>query len=87
MDKISKNTDNLDLEKGNIPGLEYEYTCVEKFHSSPLFSELSDKFSLDSHVLVEIAKAFATHVALPKEGFVEYVEPVKPSIIIPKVVK
>ena len=67
--------------------MEYEYTCVEKFHSSPLFSELSDKFSLDSHVLVEIAKAFATHVALPKEGFVEYVEPVKPSIIIPKVVK
>ena len=40
LDKISGNTDNWDLDKGNIPGLEYEYTCVEKFHSSPLFSEL-----------------------------------------------
>ena len=62
LDKISENTDNWDLDKGNIPGFEYEYTCVEKFHSSPLFSKLSDKFSLDSHVLVEIDKAFATHV-------------------------
>jgi hypothetical protein len=87
LEKISENTDNWDLDKGNKSCLEYEYACVENFYSSPLFAELSDKFSLDSHVLIEIAKAFAAHVSLPKEGFTKYVEPVKPTIVTPKLVK
>jgi hypothetical protein len=87
LDKISENTNNWDLDKGNKSCLEYEYTCVENFHTSPLFVELSNKFGLDSLVLIEIAKAFASHVSLPKEGFTEYVEPVKSIVVAPKSVK
>ena len=87
LDTISENTDNWDLDKGNEPHLEYEYACVENFSTSVLFEELGDRFGLDPYVLVEVAKSFANHIAVPKEGFIEYVEPVKHSIVMPKIMK
>jgi hypothetical protein len=67
--------------------LEYEYSCVENFSTSTVFEHLSDKFGLDPYVLVEIAKYFAGHIGVPKSGFEVYVEPVKHSIVVPKVIK
>jgi hypothetical protein len=52
-----------------------------------VFEHLSDKFGLDPYVLVEIAKSFAGHIGVPKSGFEVYVEPVKHSIVVPKVIK
>jgi hypothetical protein len=52
-----------------------------------MFEHLSDKFGLDPYVLVEIAKYFAGHIGVPKSGFEVYVEPVKHSIVVPKVIK
>jgi hypothetical protein len=37
--------------------------------------------------VIEIAKTFASHVSLPKKGFIEYVEPVKAISVVPKIVK
>jgi hypothetical protein len=34
LEKISENTDNCDLDKGNEPTLEYAYKCVEVFSLS-----------------------------------------------------
>jgi hypothetical protein len=87
LETIFENTGNWDLDKGNEPRLEYEYSCVENFSASILFENLSDKFGLDPYVLVEIAKSFAGHIGVPKSGFDVYVEPVKHSIVVPKVIK
>jgi hypothetical protein len=87
LETISENTVNWDLDKGNEPRLEYEYSCVENLSTSTLFEHLSDKFGLDPYVLVEIAKSFASHIGVPKSGFEIYVEPVKHSIVVPKVIK
>jgi hypothetical protein len=87
LETISENTGNWDLDKGNEPRLECEYSCVENFSTSTLFEHLSDKFCLDPYVLVEIAKYFASHIGVPKSGFEIYVEPVKHSIVVPKVIK
>jgi hypothetical protein len=52
-----------------------------------VFEHLSDKFGLDPYVLVEIAKSFAGHIGVPKSGSKVYVEPIKHSIVVPKVIK
>jgi hypothetical protein len=36
---------------------------------------VSERFNLDHHVIVEVNKVFAEHVALPKEGFIAYERP------------
>ena len=49
---------------------------------------MSNLYGLDSHVLVEVVKSFAKHIAIPKEGFIEYVKPMKhPSIMLAPVKK
>jgi hypothetical protein len=40
-------------------------------------------YSIESHVLLEVVKSFAKHVALPKEGFIEYAKPMKYPAIMP----
>ena len=87
METISENTGHWDLDKGNEPYLDYEYSCVENFSTSTLFKNLSDIFNLDPYVIIEVAKSFANHIGIPKTGFEAYVEPVKQSIVVPKVIK
>ena len=87
LETIAENTGHWDLDKGNEPYLDYQYSCVENFSTSILFKNLSDNFGLDPYVLIEIAKSFASHIGVPKSGFEVYVEPVKQSIVIPKVIK
>jgi hypothetical protein len=77
LDLVSENTNNWDLDKGKIITIDYGYDCVKNFYASNVFKELSILYSIDSHVLLEVVKSFAKHVALPKEGFIEYVKPMK----------
>jgi hypothetical protein len=51
--------------------------CWKKISTSILFKWLSTRFNLDFHVNIKVAKDFSGHVALPKQGFIEYVESVK----------
>jgi hypothetical protein len=62
LDLISKNTDNWDLDKGKM--------IVLRFFTLLMFLELSNSYSIDSHVLLEVDKTFAKHIALPKITFI-----------------
>jgi hypothetical protein len=77
LDLVSENTSNWDLDKGKIITIDYGYDCVKNFYASDVFEQLSSLYSIDSHVLFGVIKYFAKHVALPKEGFIEYVKPMK----------
>jgi hypothetical protein len=83
IDLISENTGNWDLDKGNVICLDYGYDCVKNFYTSDTFEELSNLYSLDSHVLLEGVKSFAKHIVVPKEGFIEYVKPMRYPTIMP----
>jgi hypothetical protein len=83
LDLVSENTNNWDLNKGKIITIDYGYDCVKKFYTSDVFEELSSLYSIDSHVLLEVVKPFAKYVVLPKEGFIEYVKPMKYPAIMP----
>jgi hypothetical protein len=80
---VSENRSNWDLDKGIIITIDYGYDCVKNFYASDVFEKLSNLYSIDSHVLLEVVKSFAKHVALPKEGFIEYVKPMKYHAIMP----
>jgi hypothetical protein len=67
LDLVSENTDNWDLDKGKIITIDYGYDCVKNFYTSNVFGELSRLYSIDSHVLLEVVKSFAKHVALPRK--------------------
>jgi hypothetical protein len=83
---VSENTDNWDLDKGKIITIDYGYDCVKNVYTSNVFGELSRLYSIDSHVLLEVVKSFAKHVALPKEGLIEYVKPIKyPAIMLARI--
>jgi hypothetical protein len=73
--KIFGNTDNWDLDKGHEPKLQYDYKCVEVFSILEQFKDVTERFNLDEHVIIEVAKSFAESVALPKEGFTTYGPP------------
>jgi hypothetical protein len=62
LEKISENTNNRDLDKHNETSLNFEYSCVNKFSPSTVFDELRTKFNLYCYVIVEVSKAFASHV-------------------------
>jgi hypothetical protein len=47
--KISENTDNWDLDKGNEPAMEFHYKCVEIFSISDQFKDMSERFTLVTH--------------------------------------
>jgi hypothetical protein len=64
--------------------IDYGYDCVKNFCASDIFEQLSNLYSLDSHVLFEVVKAFAKHIAVTKEGFIEYVKPMKYPTIMPR---
>jgi hypothetical protein len=79
LDLVSENTNNWGLDKGKIITRDYG----KNFYASDVFEELSSLYSIDSHVLLEVVKSFAKHVALPKEGLIEYVKPMKYPAIMP----
>jgi hypothetical protein len=63
LDLICENTDNWDLDKGKIITIDYGYDCVKNFYTSNVFLELSNSYSIDSHVLLEVVKNFAKHIS------------------------
>jgi hypothetical protein len=83
LDLISENIGNWDLNKGNIITIDYGYDCVNNFYAFDIFEELSNLYSLDSHVLLEVVNAFAKHISVHKEGFIEYVIPMKYPALLP----
>jgi hypothetical protein len=56
---------------------------VKNFYTSDAFKKLSNLYSLYSHVLLEVVKSFAKHISVPKEGFIEYVKPMRYPAIMP----
>jgi hypothetical protein len=40
-------------------------------------------YSLNSHILLEVVKYFAKKFVVPKEGFIEYVKPMRYPAIMP----
>jgi hypothetical protein len=56
---------------------------VKNLYTSDAFKKLSNLYSLYSHFLLEVVKSFAKHISVPKEGYIEYVKPMRYPTIMP----
>ena len=77
---IQRNTKYWDMDKGKQLGINYEYDCTKTFVETRNFNKLSAKYGLDSQVIVELCKTFASHVSIPKVKWDKYHEPYKDNI-------
>src|SRR4051812_24600447 len=63
--------------KGKESGIIYEYDCIKSFVETASFNKFSAKFGLDSQLLVDFLKSFASHLNMPKENWIKHHEPFK----------
>src|ERR1044071_9030667 len=77
LERIQRNTEDWEIDKGKESGIIYEYDCIKSFVETASFNKFSAKFGLDSHLLVDYLKSFASHLNMPKENWIKHHEPFK----------
>ena len=77
LDRIQENTEGWENDKGRESGINYDYECIETFMDTVEFQNMSATYGLDSQVVANLYKAFASHFELPRKNFNKYHEPYK----------
>ncbi|KAK1619423.1 hypothetical protein QYE76_024940 [Lolium multiflorum] len=80
LDRIQENTEGWENDKDRESGITYDYKCIEAFMDTDKFRNMSATYGLDSQVVANLYKAFASHYELPKKNFDKYHEPYKDKI-------
>ncbi|KAK1605542.1 hypothetical protein QYE76_029215 [Lolium multiflorum] len=80
LDRIQENTEGWENDKDRESGIIYDYKCIEAFMDTNKFRNMSATYGLDSQVVANLYKAFASHYELPKKNFDKYHEPYKDKI-------
>ena len=77
MERIKRNSEDWELDKGKESGIKLKYDCVKSFMNTDAFQRFSTKYELDSEIVASFCESFATHVDLPKEKWFKYHPPIK----------
>ncbi|KAK1630189.1 hypothetical protein QYE76_004504 [Lolium multiflorum] len=80
LDRIQENTEGWENDKDRESGIIYDYKCIEAFMDTDKFRNMSATYGLDSQVVANLYKAFASHYELPKKNFDKYHEPYKDNV-------
>ncbi|KAK1608649.1 hypothetical protein QYE76_032322, partial [Lolium multiflorum] len=80
LDRIQENTEGWENDKDRESGIIYDYKCIEAFMDTDKFRNMSATYGLDSQVVANLYKAFASHYELPKKNFDKYHEPYKDGV-------
>ncbi|KAK1685598.1 hypothetical protein QYE76_046446 [Lolium multiflorum] len=80
LNRIQENTEGWENDKDRESGINYDYKCIEVFMDTDKFRNISATYGLDSQVVANLYKAFASHYELPKKNFDKYHEPYKDKI-------
>ena len=83
LDRIQENTEGWENDKGRESGIKYDFECVKTFMNTDDFRNISTAYGLDSQVVANFYKAFASYFGMPKEGFKNYHEPYKDKTVSP----
>ena len=77
LERIKRNSEDWELDKGNESGIKLEFDCVKSFMNTDTFHKFSTKYGLDSEIVASFCESFAAHVDLPKERWFKYHPPIK----------
>ncbi|KAK1682427.1 hypothetical protein QYE76_043275 [Lolium multiflorum] len=80
LDRIQENTEGWENDKDRESGINYDYKCIEAFMDTDKFRNMSATYGLDSQVVANLYKAFASHFELSRKNFDKYHESYKDKI-------
>ena len=69
LDRIQENTEGWENDKGRESGIKYDYECIKTFMDTDKFRNMSAAYGLDSQVVANFYKAFASIFRMPKDSF------------------
>ena len=62
IDWIQKNTEDWEIDKGIEPAINYKHDYIESFVKTDYFNTFFSKIGLDSQLMVDFCKDFASHI-------------------------
>ena len=74
LERIQRNTEDWEIDKGKESCINYEYDCIKSFFETASFNKFSDNFGLDSQLLFGFLKSFSSHLNMPKENWFNKME-------------
>jgi hypothetical protein len=75
LDRILENTEGWENDKGRKSGINYDYECIKAFIETNDFRDVSVVYGLDSQILANCFKAFASYLDVPKRDWNKYHAP------------
>src|SRR4051812_25887719 len=81
IERIQKNTEDWEIDKGNEPAINYEHDYIESYVKTDYFNTFCSKICLDSQLMVDFYKDFASHVDSSKKKESQHHKPFKESPI------
>jgi hypothetical protein len=80
LDRIQENAEGWENDKGRKSGINYDYECIKAFMETDHFHNVSTVYGLDSQILANCFKAFASYLDVPKKDWNKYHAAYKDSI-------
>jgi hypothetical protein len=80
LDCIQENTEGWENDKGIKSGINYDYECIKSFVGTDDFHNVSVVYGLDSQILANCFKAFASYLDVPKKEWNKNHAPYKDTV-------
>src|SRR4051812_39879326 len=77
IERIQKNTEDWEIDKGIEPAINYEHDYIESYVKTDYFKTFCSKIGLDSQLMIDFFKNFASHIDSSKEEKAQYHKPFK----------
>src|SRR3954466_9753377 len=81
IERIQKNTEDWEIDKGIEPAINYEHDYIESYVKTDYFNTFFSKIGLDSQLMIDFCKDFASHVDSSKKKESQHHKPFKDSPI------
>ena len=81
LERIQKNTEGWEIDKGIELAINYEHDYIESYVKTDYFNNFCSKIGLDSQLMVDFCKDFASHIDSSKKKESQHHKPFKESPI------
>src|SRR3954464_796246 len=77
IERIQKNTEDWEIDKCIEPAINYEHDYIESYVKTDYFNTFRSKIGLDSQLMIDFCKDFASHVDSSKKKKDQHHKPFK----------
>src|SRR4051812_24677781 len=77
IERIHKNTEGWEIDEGIEPAINYEHDYIESYVKTDYFNTFCSKIGLDSQLMIDFCKDFASHVDSSKKKKDQHHKPFK----------